>query len=122
METKTNVLEKAALAYGPYDLPHMYELVEGVLYDDRYFFHLETGILWLRHVRKIEHPEHTHLFIDGDSGGLQLGKNVQRDLLEVVTEVLDHIRAMNGLTFLVDELLWLEDRGDIELNLVKKKG
>ncbi|MGR6763140.1 hypothetical protein ACU1JV_14975 [Paenibacillus sp. T2-29] len=115
-------LERAALAYGPYDLPHMYEVVEGVLYADHYFFHLENGILWLRHVRKVDHPEHTHLFIDGDSGGLQLANNVQRDLLEVVTETLDRLRAIDGLTFLIDELLWLDDRGDLGLNLVKKKG
>ncbi|MGG4214301.1 hypothetical protein [Paenibacillus sp. FSL L8-0638] len=119
---ESTILERAALAYGPYDMPHMYELVEGVLYAGHYFFHLEDGILWLRHVRKVDHPEHTHLFIDGDSGGLQLANNVQRDLLAVVTETLDRLRVMDGLTFLIDELLWLNNRGDIELNLVKKKG
>ncbi|AOK91044.1 hypothetical protein ACYCSE_11690 [Paenibacillus sp. SEL1] len=124
METKSTILEWAAMVYGPFDHLYMYEIYEGVLYGGRYFFHIEDGRLWMRHVRRIEHPEHTRLFVDGDSGGLQLAEGIQRDLMEVVSETIDQLRSMDGMTFLLNELLWLEgeDRYDIQLNLVKNKG
>lgn len=62
-------LKRATMTYGPDDDPHMYELFEGVLYDRSYFFYLEHGILCLRHVRKVEQPDHPHLYVDGESGG-----------------------------------------------------
>lgn len=115
-------LKRVTMTYGPDDDPHMYELFEGVLYDRSYFFYLEHGILCLRHVRKVEQPDHPHLYVDGESGGLQLANNVQREILEVVTELIERLRSKDGLAFLLDELLWLHGRSHIELNLVKNKG
>lgn len=62
-------LERVSMVQGPYDSPHMYEICEGVLYDHQYFFYLENGILCLRHVKKVEQSYHTHLYLDGESGG-----------------------------------------------------
>ncbi|MCF2718970.1 hypothetical protein LWE69_18020 [Paenibacillus sp. UKAQ_18] len=115
-------LKRVVMVYGPDDDPHMYELFEGVLYDRSYFFYLEHGILCLRHVRKIDQPDHLYLYVDGESGGLQLAKNVQREIMEVVTELIERLRSKDGLGFLLDELLWLHGRSHIELNLVKNKG
>ncbi|WP_025720057.1 hypothetical protein [Paenibacillus sp. 1-18] len=114
-------LKRATMVYGPDDDPHMYELFEGVLYGRSYFFYLEKGILCLRHVRKVEQEDHPHLYVDGESGGLQLAKNVQREIMEVVTELIERLRRKDGLTFLLDELLWLHDRSHIELDLIKTK-
>ncbi|ASR48446.1 hypothetical protein B4V02_17940 [Paenibacillus kribbensis] len=113
-------LERVSMVQGPYDLPHMYEICEGVLYDRQYFFYLENGILCLRHVKKVEQPYHTHLYLDGESGGLQLAEGVQGEVMQVVTEIIERLRAKDGLTFLFDEPLWLYGRGPIELNLFKK--
>ncbi|MDQ0496277.1 hypothetical protein QOZ95_004467 [Paenibacillus brasilensis] len=41
----------------------------------------------------------------GKAGGLQLAKNVQREIMEVVTELIERLRRKDGLTFLLDELL-----------------
>lgn len=103
------------------DDPFMYELFEGVLYNRNYFFYLKHGILCLRHVRKVEQSDHPQLYVDGESGGLQLAKNVQREIMEVVTEMIERLRSKDGLAFLMDELLWLHGRPHIELNLVKTK-
>ncbi|MFW9332277.1 hypothetical protein ACN6AX_03470 [Paenibacillus polymyxa] len=122
-------LERVSMVQGPYDYPHMYEIFEGVLYDCQYFFYLENGILSLRHVKKVEQSYHTHLYLDGGadaslpgwrSGGLQLAEGVQGEVMQVVTEIIERLRAKDGLTFLFDELLWLYGRGPIELNLLKK--
>ncbi|MGW9526700.1 hypothetical protein ACWHAM_02905 [Paenibacillus terrae] len=123
LKTKTNslVLERAAMVFGPYDQSHNYEIFEGVIYDGQYFFHIEDGGLWLRHVLKVEHPEHTHLFVDGDSGGLQLAENIQCDLMEAVSNTIDRLHTMDSMTFLINELLWLNNRGDIKLNFIKKQ-
>lgn len=60
--TESVELKRVAMVYGPDDDPHMYELFEGVLFDRSYFFYLEN---------------HSHLYVDGESGGLQqLAKNV----------------------------------------------
>ncbi|KAE8558924.1 hypothetical protein [Paenibacillus polymyxa] len=114
-------LERVSMVQGPYDYPHMYEIFEGVLYDCQYFFYLENGILCLRHVKKVEQSYHTHLYLDGESGGLQLAEGVQGEVMQVVTEIIERLRAKDGLTFLFDELLWLHGRGPIELNLFKKR-
>jgi hypothetical protein len=119
--TESVELKRVAMVYGPDDDPHMYELFEGVLFDRRYFFYLENGLLCLRHVQRVEQPDHPHLYVDGDSGGLQLAKNVQREIVEVVTELIERLRSKDGLTFLLDELLWLHGRTHIELNLVNTK-
>ncbi|MDQ0493997.1 hypothetical protein [Paenibacillus brasilensis] len=97
IKPKTNsfVLERAAMVFGPYDQSHNYEIFEGIIYDGQYFFYMEDGRLWLRHALKVDHPEHTHLFVDGDSGGLQLAENIQCDLMD--------------------------NRGDIKLNFIKKQ-
>ncbi|MET3207590.1 UNVERIFIED_CONTAM: hypothetical protein ABIC26_000524 [Paenibacillus sp. PvR008] len=76
-------LEQATMVYGPYDLPHMYEIFEGVVYDGCYFFYLENGALCLRHVQKVEQPYHTHLYVEGECGGLQLARGVQREITEL---------------------------------------
>ncbi|MEK4457334.1 MULTISPECIES: hypothetical protein [Paenibacillus] len=120
--SKSLALEWASMVYGPYDLPHMYEIFEGVLYKGCYFFYLDNGVLCLRQVRKLEQLEHTHLFIDGDSAGLQLAEGIRRDLMEVVSDIIRNWRDKSGLTFLFDELLCLRERGDIQLDLVKDKG
>ncbi|TKH44604.1 hypothetical protein C1I60_08995 [Paenibacillus terrae] len=51
-------------------------------------------------------------------------EGIQRDLMEVVSETIDQLRSMDGMTFLLNELLWLEGEGrsDIQLSLVKNKG
>jgi len=100
----------------------MYEIFEGVLYNGCYFFYLDNGVLCLRQVHKLNQLEHTHLFIDGDSAGLQLAEGIRRDLMEVVTDIIKNWRDKSGLTFLFDELLCLRERGDIQLDLVKDKG
>ncbi|MEC0235618.1 hypothetical protein P4H71_14910 [Paenibacillus kribbensis] len=46
--SKSLGLEWASMVYGPYDLPHMYEIFEGVLYKGCYFFYLDNGVLCLR--------------------------------------------------------------------------
>ncbi|MGW8959064.1 hypothetical protein [Paenibacillus sp. NPDC055715] len=120
--TQSVELKRVTMVYGPNDDPHMYELFEGVLYERSYFFYLEHGILYLRHVRKVEQPDHPQLYVDGESGGLQLAENVQREIMEVVTELIERLCSKNGLAFLLDELLWLHGRSHIELNLVKTKG
>ncbi|MGM1021918.1 MAG: hypothetical protein ACQEXV_15490 [Bacillota bacterium] len=120
--TESVELKRVAMVYGPDDDPHMYELFEGVLYERSYFFYLEHGRLCLRHVRKVEQPDHPYLYVDGESGGLQLAENVQREIMEVVTEMIERLRSKDGLAFLLDELLWLQGRSHIELNLVKNKG
>ncbi|KAF6576724.1 hypothetical protein JDW19_01570 [Paenibacillus polymyxa] len=114
-------LERVSMVQGPYDYPHMYEICEGVLYDRQYFFYLENGLLCLRHVKKVEQSYHTHLYLDGESGGLQLAEGVQGEVMQVVTEIIERLRGKDGLTFLFDELLWLHGRGPIELNLFNKK-
>jgi hypothetical protein len=114
-------LERVSMVQGPYDYPHMYEICEGVLYDRQYFFYLENGLLCRRHVKKVEQSYHTHLYLDGESEGLQLAAGVQGELMQVVTEIIERLRAKDGLTFLFDELLWLHGRGPIELNLFNKK-
>ncbi|KJD46487.1 hypothetical protein [Paenibacillus terrae] len=118
-ETNSLALERAAMVFGPYDQAHMYEIFEGIIYGEHYFFHIEHGCLWLRHVLKIDHPEHTHLFVDGDSGGLQLAENIQCDLMTVVSDTIERLHTMDSMTFLLNELLWLENRGDIKLNFVR---
>ncbi|MEC0182097.1 hypothetical protein P4H61_11395 [Paenibacillus peoriae] len=119
--TKLVELKRVTMVYGPDDDPHMYELFEGVLFDRSYFFYLENGLLCLRHVRRVDQPDHPHLYVDGESGGLQLAKNVQCEIMEVVAELIERLRSKDGLTFLLEELLWLHGRSYIELNLVKTK-
>ncbi|WP_025683696.1 hypothetical protein [Paenibacillus maysiensis] len=115
-------LEQAAMVYGPYDLPHVYEIFEGVVYEGCYFFYLENGALCLRHVQKVEKSYHTHLYVEGEYGGLQLARGVQREITEVVTDIIRYWRDKSGLAFLFDELLCLPGREDMELDLLRNRG
>ncbi|MBO3285182.1 hypothetical protein MKY98_24415 [Paenibacillus sp. FSL M8-0228] len=112
--------EKVSVILGPCDLPHMYELFEGYLIKDRYVMMIDNSVLTLRHVKKERH--HSHLYFDGDTGGITLARYVQREDIDVITELVERLRNMDALSFLTDELLWNTCREDIDFDLVRNKG
>ncbi|MCG7386847.1 hypothetical protein [Paenibacillus sp. ACRRY] len=109
-------LELASMVLGPFDEEHQYALYEGYVLNERHIFILDDGQLWLRQVHKAPHLD--HLYLDGDSGGMIIANEVEgMDIRELVEKIINELRGMNGLQFLIDVLLWTPDRGDLNLKL-----
>lgn len=109
-------LELASMVLGPFDEEHQFALYEGYVLNGRHIFIMDEDGLWLRQVNKV--PGMDHLYIDGDSGGLIVANAVEgMDTRVLIETIITELTQINGLQFLLDIMLWLKDRGDINMKL-----
>ncbi|MBB6023443.1 hypothetical protein HNR77_004543 [Paenibacillus sp. JGP012] len=110
-------LKLASLILGPLDYANDFCLYQGYVVNECYFIFLEesSGVLWLRHVCKVEHID--NLYINGDGGGIMLIEQTRGDITEIVQRIVDRLSGMDALTFLTDVLLWTPERVDMSLKL-----